>query len=288
MDQAVVPGREPDCWPDRWNVSDPQPIAETFSSRIWKVRQADGSSAVVKALKPFDDVADELRGAHYLSWRNGVGAVRLLGFEGHNMLLEYAGDRLLVDELNEHGDRYATDIANEVMATLRSPSDVPPPADLQPLRERFASLFKKAELDRGAGLESPYLEAAAIAERLLSNPHELRVLHGDLHHDNILHGDRGWLVIDPKGVLGDPGFDAANFFYNPLDRHGDLCVDPERVAYMAEMFAKTLGQRPDAILDHAIAWGCLSASWHAEDRNEADETSKLAVVAAVRDVRTSF
>lgn len=284
MDQAAVPGR----WPDHWNISDPQLIAETFSSRIWKVRLADGSPAVVKALKPFDDVCDELRGAHYLSWRDGVGAVRLLGFEGHNMLLEYAGDRLLVDELNEHGDRHATDIANEVLAKLLSPSDVPPPADLQPLRKRFASLFKKAKADRDVGSESLYLEAAVIAERLLSNPHELRVLHGDLHHENVLHGERGWLVIDPKGILGDPGFDAANFFYNPLDRHGDLCIEPERIAYMAESFARTLCQRPDAILDHAIAWGCLSASWHAEDRNDADENSGLTVVAAVRNVRASF
>ena len=49
------------------------------------------------------------------------------------------------------------------------------------------------------------------------------LLHGDLHHENIMHGPRGWLAIDPKGVLGDPGFDAANMFYNPLDRD-DLLV----------------------------------------------------------------
>ncbi|KQU75390.1 3'-kinase [Aminobacter sp. DSM 101952] len=279
MDQAVFPAR--------WNVTDPQLIAETFSSRIWKVRRADGTPAVVKALKPFDDVADELRGAHYLSWRGGMGAVRLLGLEGHDMLLEYAGDRLLTYELNEHGDRHATDIANEAMARLLSPSDTPPPADLQPLRERYASLFKKANGDRDAAAESPYVEAATIAERLLSNPHELRVLHGDLHHDNILLGERGWLVIDPKGLIGDPAFDAANLFYNPLYRH-DLSLDPERVAYMAETFARTLGQRPDAILDHAIAWGCLSASWHAEDNNAEDEQSELAVVEAIRKVRSSF
>ncbi|SFU14223.1 aminoglycoside phosphotransferase family protein [Mesorhizobium sp. YR577] len=275
------------AFPGRWKISDPVLIAETFSSRIWKVRQENGDPAVVKALKPFDDVADELRGAHYLSWRDGAGAIRLLGFEGHDMLLEYAGDRLLTDELNEHGDRHATDIAVEVMAELFSASDTPPPVELQPLTERFASLFTKAKADRDAGNDSPYREAAEIAERLLSNPHDLRVLHGDLHHDNILHGKRGWLVIDPKGLLGDPGFDAANFFYNPLHRH-DLSLDPERIAYMAEAFARVLGQDPRAILDHAIAWGCLSSSWHAEDENEAEETSELAVVAAVRAVRASF
>jgi streptomycin 6-kinase len=274
-------------FPSRWNVSGPVLVAGTFSSRIWRVRLEDGCPAVVKALKPFDDVEDELRGAHYLSWREGVGAVRLLGFEGQNMLLEHAGDRLLVDELNENGDWHATAIAAEVMMKLFSPSDVPPPVDLQPLRERFASLFRKAQADRNAGRESLYLEAAEIAERLLSNPVDVRVLHGDLHHDNIMHGPRGWLAIDPKGLLGDPGFDAANFFYNPLDRH-DLTRDPERIAYMAETFAKTLGQNPAAILDHAIAWGCLSSSWHAEDENTAEEESELAVVEAVRGVRASF
>lgn len=208
MDQAVLPSH--------WNVRDPELIAETFSSRIWKVRLADGGPAIVKALKPFDDVADELRGAHYLSWRDGAGAVRLLGLEGRQMLLEHAGDRLLADELNEQGDRHATDIANEVLARLFSPSDAPPPADLQPLRQRYESLFNKARADRDAGVDSLYVEAAAIAERLLSNPYELRVLHGDLHHDNILLGARGWLAIDPKGLLGDPGFDAANLFYREL------------------------------------------------------------------------
>ena len=80
-------------FPANWNASDPVLVTETFSSRIWKVRLADGSPAIIKDLKPFDDVADELRGAHYLSWREGKGAVRLLGFEGQQMLLEYAGEQ---------------------------------------------------------------------------------------------------------------------------------------------------------------------------------------------------
>lgn len=272
------------AFPDRWKAGDPVLIAETFSSRIWKVRLADGSPAIVKDLKPFDDVEDELRGAHYLAWRNGEGAVRLLGLDGQRMLLEYAGDRHLVDDLNELGDKAATDIAAEMIARLFAPCDTPLPPDLQPLRARFASLFRKAKADCNAGDGSLYVEAAEIAERLLDNPRDVRPLHGDLHHENIMHGARGWLVIDPKGVLGDPGFDAANLFYNPLDRD-DLCLDPERVAHMAAVFARALGQDVPIILDHAIAYGCLSAAWHAEDGNGKDEPRELAVAAIVRDVR---
>jgi aminoglycoside/hydroxyurea antibiotic resistance kinase len=43
------------------------------------------------------------------------------------------------------------------------------------------------------------------------------VLHGDLHHGNVLDfGLRGWLAIDPKGLLGERGFDFANIFTNPI------------------------------------------------------------------------
>ena len=272
-------------FPDRWNISDPMLIAETFSSRIWKVR-LDGGIAVVKSLKPFDDVEDELRGAHLIKWRRGEGLVKLLGLDGQQMLLEYAGERMLVDDLNEHGDAAATEIAAEVIARLHSPSRHPPPPDLQPLAERFQSLFRKAKADRDAGENSLYVEAAEIAQRLLADPDDVRPLHGDVHHENILHGPRGWLSIDPKGVLGDPGFDAANLFYNPLDRD-DLCLAPERIASMAAVLARTLGQDVRAILDHAIAYGCLSAAWHWGDSNRKDETRELAVAAAIRGVRLS-
>jgi streptomycin 6-kinase len=239
----------------------------------------DGSPAIVKALKPFDDVADEMRGEHYLAWRRGEGAVRLLGRDGHSILLS--------EVLDAQGDNAATEIAADVMAKLFSPSEHPFPPELQPLRERFASLFNKANADRDLGHDGLYVEAAVIADRLLANPHDIRPLHGDLHHENILHGPRGWLAIDPKGVLGDPGFDAANMFYNPLDRDG-LCLDPERTAHMAEIFAKTLGQTPPAILDHAVAYGCLSASWHHEDDNAVEENRELSIAEAIRAVRASF
>jgi len=269
-----------------WNVSDPVLVAETFSSRIWKVRLADGTPAIVKDLKPFDDVADELRGAHYLSWRDGKGAVKLLGFHGHQMLLEYAGERHLLDELRDKGDSAATEVAAEVLCTLLSPSSTLQPPDLQPLRERYKSLFKKADADSKAALKSLYVEAAEMADRLLSNPFDLKPLHGDLHHENILLGERRWLAIDPKGVLGDPAFDAANLFYNPLG-HDDLCLNPDRIAYMASVFAKTLGQEECAILDHAFAYGCLSAAWHAGDKNDVAEERELSIAAAVKAVRDS-
>jgi len=277
----------PRRFPRRWNIAAADLIAETFSSRIWKVARADGSPAVVKALKPFDDVEDELRGAYFLRWRDGHGAVRLLGRDRLDMLLDYAGERHLTAVLDSEGDAAATEIAAEIMARLHAPSRRKPPSGLQPLRKRFAALFDKARTDAASGTTSLYGEAAAIAERLLSDPRDVRPLHGDLHHDNIMEGERGWLAIDPKGVSGDSGFDAANLFYNPLDRD-DLCLSPDRIAHMATVFSLGMGHDPRRLLDHTVAYGALSAAWHAGDSNDLDEQRELAVASAIRAVRLSF
>ena len=64
---------------------------------------------------------------------------------------------------------------------------------------------------------------AETARALLAEPREVGVLHGDLHHENVLDfGVRGWLAINPKRLVGERGFDFANIFTNP-----DL-VDPTR------------------------------------------------------------
>ena len=251
------------------------------------MRLEDGRAAIVKQLKAFDDIWDELRGAFYLEWRDGEGAVRLLARDGDRMLLEQADGEPLSQVVTTQGDDAATEIAAGVLERLLHPSPRPCPAEFQPLRERFQALFDKASADRSHGRTTPYVEAARMTQRLLDESRTAVPLHGDLHHDNILKSARGWLAIDPKGVLGDPGFDAANLFYNPLELTA-LCLDPERIARMAETLARPVGQAPDRVLDWAFCHGCLSAAWHAEDDNEADEAREIAIAQAIRAVRISF
>jgi streptomycin 6-kinase len=279
--------KEQHAFPRRWNICGAELIAETFSSRIWKVLRDDDSVAVVKALKPFDDVEDELRGAHFLKWREGDGAVRLLDFEGSDMLLEYGGDRLLTSVLDADGDDAATEIGAGVLSRLHHPAQRPAPPQLQPLRERFDALFSRAGKANGSGNDDIYRQAAAMADLLLQSTRSPLPLHGDLHHDNIVFGPRGWLAIDPKGALGDRCFDAANLFYNPLDRDA-LCADPQRITRMAKILSRALNLDPSRLLDFAFAYGCLSAAWHGEDGNEKDEARELAIASAIRSVRSGF
>ncbi|MGO4836813.1 aminoglycoside phosphotransferase family protein, partial [Rhizobiaceae sp. 2RAB30] len=129
-----------------------------------------------------------------------------------------------------------------------------------------------------------YVRAAALADRLFSEARAVTGLHGDLHHENIMLADRGWVVIDPVGLVGEAGFGAANLFYDPADRD-DLCLDPRRVAYMADALSYSLRMDPRRLLDQAYAYGCLSAAWNAGADASDDEARDLSIAAVVRRVR---
>lgn len=265
-------------FPAEWNIGSFEPLADTHSSLVWKVERNDypDDVFVIKQLKPAG--MEELRGAHYLSWRDGHGAAKLYDLKDTSMLLEYAGSYHLDQHLKNGKDGECLTVFGEVLAALHQPSPAAVPTDLQPLDKHFAGLFAVTN-------ESPvYAEAASLAQRLLSSPHSVIPLHGDIHHENVIFGPRGWLVIDPHGLIGDAAFDAANIFYNPLDRD-DLCLDLQRAKHMAEHFAPILKRDPAYVLDYAFAYGCLSAAWHREDGNDADEARELKIASALRSLR---
>ena len=90
------------AFPERWKVSAPELIAETFSSRIWKVTRDDGSPAIVKDLKPFDDVADEYRAINEKTFKLlaiFMPGVKLVGNLTTGVVLLYGGSRVLHGEM---------------------------------------------------------------------------------------------------------------------------------------------------------------------------------------------
>ena len=92
-------------------------------------------------------------------------------------------------------------------------------SELPTLTVWFADLLAHGE-QRGGFLA----RAAADARVLLADQRRTVVLHGDVHHGNVLDfGAAGWLAIDPKGIVGDPVFDYLNLFCNPTP---ELAVRP--------------------------------------------------------------
>jgi streptomycin 6-kinase len=101
--------------------------------------------------------------------------------------------------------------------------------------------------------------AAKTARELLDAPQEVGVLHGDLHHGNVLDfGPRGWLAIDPKGLVGERGFDFANIFCNP---DAAVALAPGRLARQTSIVADAAGLDRTRLLQWIVACAGLSAAW---------------------------
>lgn len=274
-------------FPASWNIEAAKQIADTPAGVVYAVTRGDGSPAVAKVLKK-KVLEDSLRGADFIAWRAGVGCVELLERSDDILLMEHAGAETLRDVLFRDGDDDATtQIAADVLLQYHQPSQQPPPSSLLTLPLYFESLFRKAEQDRTDGVESIYVEAAALAQELIDRQRDVKPLHGDLHHENIMRSGRGWIIIDPAGLIGDAALDVANMFSNPLDRF-DLTRSETRIASMAAIFSRALQRDERVLLQYAFAYGCLSATWHEEDSNAEERDNELAVAATVKTVLKQF
>ncbi|RUR14232.1 aminoglycoside phosphotransferase family protein [Legionella sp. km772] len=108
-------------------------------------------------------------------------------------------------------------------------------------------------------------KAREIRDLLLKTAMLDVLLHGDLHHDNILqHGD-DWLVIDPKGVIGEPPYEVAAFIRNPMPElltHDDA---PNIIHNRITRFAELLELPSQRIFDWCFVQAVLSWVWAIED-----------------------
>ena len=103
-------------------------------------------------------------------------------------------------------------------------------------------------------------------------------LHGDIHHDNVLHdAKRGWLAVDAKGLLGERTFDYTNIFCNPDSASATATgVFERRLGIVAEE-ANVDRHR---LLRWVLAYAGLSAVWCMEDGDGVDLRLAIVEIAA--------
>ena len=261
-----------DHYLDAWGLSDPQPLATTRSSHVYTVR-FEGTRVVLKLLT--DIGFEEQEGAKALRYYNGQGAAYLLRADEHAQLVEYIEGDNLVGMVQKGADVEATAIIGDVLNQLHEIKDVPMP-EMTTLKRWFRSLFLKAALDKREGVNSVYTRAAPLAEHLVNQEREIRVLHGDIHHENIrYHPQRGWLAFDPKGLVGERTYDAANTLCNPMDM-AELVENEERILRTSGILADQMEIDQARVLAFVYIYACLSASWTAEDGENPEAALKIA------------
>jgi streptomycin 6-kinase len=253
----------------RWALRLDGPPMPTPSG--WVAFGRRGTTAL--ALKLIAARSDEGRAAAALRHFAGHGSVRLVDHADGALLLERAvPGRPLADLVLAGRDDDATNILCDVAAALHRP---PAPEEAFPRVEQWGRGFDRYRRSGAATIAPALVErAAALFAEFAATQGERRLLHGDLHHDNILRdARRGWLAIDPKGVVGEPAYELGAALRNPA-----FFPTPAATDWRSRIMAERLGLGRERILAWAFAQAVLSAVWAWEDGTAPD--AALAAVEA--------
>ena len=237
------------------------PPFELSYNYVAPVTLADGTDAVLKLSPHGGDFRHEVTATRCF---DGKGMVKLLAADEARgvALLERVPGGMLLD-LDDDDERQ-TEIAAEIMLELRR--DAPENSGLPTTADWFDAFARHRAEYGGAGpLPVHIFERGEDTFRtLLQSAPAPILLHGDLHHYNILAARRApWLAIDPHGVIGEPAFETGAYFGNPagvLSRPNPARIIERR----SHIFAERLGFDRQRVIAWGLAYQVLSAVWSAE------------------------
>ncbi|MCA9919066.1 MAG: phosphotransferase [Anaerolineales bacterium] len=226
---------------------------------------ADGTEIVLKVGVPNREQNTEIAA---LRLYDGRGCVRLLDADPEQgvLLLErlHPGEMLTIVP----DDDEATRIAALAMQTLWRP--LPAEHSFPSVANWAAGLVNlREEFGGGTGPYDKKLVETAVFlfTDLLASSETPVLLHGDLHHYNILSAGDGWKAIDPKGVAGEPAYEVGALLRNPFT----LYDEPEikRItARRLDILAETLEMDRKRLRQWSLAQAVLSAWWSYEDGDD--------------------
>ncbi|RII13779.1 Aminoglycoside/hydroxyurea antibiotic resistance kinase [Streptomyces sp. YIM 130001] len=258
IEQLPVQAQE---FTERWELRVTGPAMHGVAALVLPVVRADGSRAALKM--QVLDAESEGEPVALRRW-DGDGAVRLLAHDEptNTLLLERLDETRHLSGLDD--SREAVRLLAELLARLTA---VPAPPGLRTLgdevrgmQERLPSaLARVADPDARAVIA----DCAAAVREVADEPGD-RLLHWDLHYDNVLAGDREpWLAIDPKPLAGDPGFDLMPALANDFALSG--------VRWRFDLMTGTLGLDRERAAAWTLGRALQNLLWNVADEDPLDE-----------------
>jgi streptomycin 6-kinase len=247
----------------RWSLQLGLPFGLSYNYVAPAVR-ADGAEVVVKVGYPNEELLSEIEALRLYA---GHGIVQLLDADPAQgaFVLERLRPGATLSTLAD--DDAATRIAATVMQQLWCP--VPAGHSFPSIADWAAGLARlRQQFDGGTGPLPRHLVelAEGLFAELLGSLGEPVLLHGDLHHENILTAERHpWLAIDPKGVVGEREYEVGALLRNPIPQLWQW-PNPERItARRVAILAEMLGFERERLIGWGLAQAVLSACWSIED-----------------------
>jgi streptomycin 6-kinase len=254
---------------ERWSLTLGEPFNAETTSYVLRAERAGGTPVVLKLIYPHyseTPFAQEVAG---LRMWDGAGIVRLLesNTEFGAQLLERAEPGTALSE--ETDERRAMEICAGVLRRMWS-ATIAPHQDIRPLAEQariWAASIGSSWREAGEPMERALIDDVRQTFESLAGDLDRRgggdvLVHGDLHHGNVLSARREpWLAIDPKPMIGEREYDVRA----PLcDRREELLADPDPLGRLERRLDALLGSLAGEPLDRdrALGWAfAVEVDW---------------------------
>lgn len=228
---------------------------------------------VLKVSPPHPEVKVEIDALRHHADPAVVGLIRAEPQISIMMLRRITPGTTLKDAIDagELDERDAVEVGASMMQ--RYWVEPAPKAEFITLDYWFRALYdyRATYPDGGGPIPHGHVELAiGQADELLATQRDVVTLHGDLHHYNILRDEvHGWTIIDPKGLVGERGYDIGTWLLNPIgfDRRPDVA---EMTRYRLDRFSGLLGIDRRRLWQWAMAHAVLSDCWNVEGVGTAD------------------
>ncbi|MCS0639845.1 aminoglycoside phosphotransferase family protein [Streptomyces sp. LP05-1] len=250
-----------------WGLRPTGPVMHGMAALVVPVTAGDGTPAALKLQLLDEESAGE---AVALRTWDGAGAVRLLRDDPATgtLLLERLDERRQLSSVP--GTREPTRVLAELLARLTAG---PAPEGLRRLGDIAADMLAAVPeaLAALAGEDDRRLlrECAAAVREVAGEPGD-RLLHWDLHLENVLAADREpWLAIDPRPLAGDPGFELLP----------GLCdrFEPAGLRWRFDLMTEVLGLDRDRARAWTLGRVLQDSLWDVEDGAHALEGVRVAI-----------
>ena len=156
------------------------------------------------------------------------------------------------------------DIWLSIFDGVRSRSEVPQGF---PTLAQYSEIFVRAQsMTRDSDVRRLMAYANDHKAILMGDSSENRLLHGDMHHFNVIRDVvKGWRLIDPHGVIGHPLYELGAFLRNPW---GACYIEPgvrDRLSERVAVLAERLSIPESVVAEYGFFGAAISVAWSIEE-----------------------
>lgn len=267
----------------RWGLQNANQILQTYRSTVYRVESPQGPAK----LKLYTQIG--YRGERAaISFSKGIDSKAIAqiyqsDFYRAAVLSEWV-DRPTVGDVLRKGDyETATRLACDVILGLTDNSRIAFPfAYRRKMALTYRSLQRKFKISQSAEYQALLTEALGILERLLSHKSAERIIHGDLHYDNMIQTPEGARAIDPRGVKAHPVVNCQSLFVDS-STPVDLSALAQVLTDQLQIITEKLGYDRDLVIHFALFARLLKIINMGETHN-AHREKRLREVETIRGV----